>query len=92
VVTIASQFGGSATKGLQDQHRLSVLVDLPSNRESEFRAAIALITGERPGSSAFANEPSRKASATQEATADTPTSATIEKKSFVVEIVEAPAK
>src|SRR5205823_8063783 len=34
VVMIASQCGGSATKGLPDQHRLSVLVDLPSNRES----------------------------------------------------------
>src|SRR5213595_4323307 len=29
VVTIASQLGGSATKGLPDKNRLSVLVDLP---------------------------------------------------------------
>jgi anti-sigma factor RsiW len=48
VVTIASRFGGSATKGLPDKNRLSVLVDLPSNREAEFRAAIASITGGQP--------------------------------------------
>ncbi len=39
VVTIVSRFGGSATKGLPDRGRLSILADLPSNRESEFRAA-----------------------------------------------------
>ena len=33
VVTIASRFGGSATKGLPDRGRISILVDLPSNRE-----------------------------------------------------------
>ena len=43
VVTIASRLGGSATKGLQDRDRLSVLVDVPSNREQEFRAAIEAI-------------------------------------------------
>ncbi len=46
VVTIATRFGGSATKGLADQGRLSVLVDLPSNREPEFRAAILSMVGE----------------------------------------------
>jgi hypothetical protein len=76
VVTIASRLGGSATKGLQDRHRLSVLVDLPSNREQEFRAAIAFITAERPGSPT----PATAATATIPATA--------EKKSFVVQIVE----
>src|SRR5437016_11328824 len=54
VVAIASRLGGSATKGLQDRDRLTVLVDVPSNREQEFRAAIASIGKERPGSSAFA--------------------------------------
>jgi len=43
VVTITSRLGGSATKGLLDRGRLSVVVDLPSNREPEFRAAIAPI-------------------------------------------------
>ncbi len=82
VVTITSRFGGAATKGLQDGGRLSVLVDLPSNREQEFRAAIASIGEERPGS-------------TPPATATEPGStipATAEKKSFVVQIVETPAK
>src|SRR5207249_12226121 len=44
VVTIASRLGGSATKGLEDRARLSVLVDVPANREPDFRAAIASIT------------------------------------------------
>src|SRR6266542_3213699 len=74
VVTIASRFGGSAAKGLPDQGRLSVLVDLPSNREPEFRAAISSMVGEeRPGS-------------TPPAMAASPT--TTEKKSFDVQIVE----
>ncbi|PYJ19000.1 MAG: hypothetical protein DME94_01230, partial [Verrucomicrobia bacterium] len=47
VVTITSRFGGSATKGLQDQGRLSVLVDLPANREQDFLAAMMSIGGPR---------------------------------------------
>lgn len=51
VATIVSRLGGSATKGLPDKGRLSVLVDLPSNREAEFRAAISSMIGEKtPGS------------------------------------------
>jgi hypothetical protein len=80
VITIATRFGGSVTKGLPDHGRLSVLVDVPSNREPEFRAAILSIAG-ASGSSASA-----------EATADKPTPATEEKKSFVVQIVEQSAK
>src|SRR5207247_3770918 len=49
VVTIASRLGGSATKGLQDRARPSVLVDVPSNREQEFRAAIEASGKEGPG-------------------------------------------
>src|SRR5215472_1935715 len=75
VVTIASRFGGSATKGLPDRGRLSVLVDLPSNREPEFRAAISSTVGVKPPGS-----PSPA------------TAATIEKKSFVVQIVEGTPK
>jgi len=79
VVAIGSRFGGSPTKGLPEQGRISVLVDVPSNRESEFRVAIASIGGESPPSVA-----------TPPATAEpqSPTSATAEKKSFVVQIVE----
>ena len=84
VVTIASQCGGSATKGLPDQHRLRVLVDLPSNRESEFRAAIASIAGAAPGSPIPAT--------TGQGTPAPTSPATTEKKSFVVQIVEAPTK
>src|SRR5262245_24361022 len=81
VVAIVSQLGGSATKGVPDAGRLSVLVDLAANRESEFRAAVVSITGARPGSSAFA-----------EATADRSTPATDKKKSFIVQIVETAVK
>src|SRR6266481_2085205 len=81
VVAIASRLGGSATKGLEDRARLSVLVNVPSNREQEFRAAIASISEENSGASAFAK-----------ATADKTTAATTEKKSFVVKIVERPAE
>jgi hypothetical protein len=88
VVAIASRLGGSATKGLQDRDRLNVLVDVPSNREQEFRASIASISGERPGSSAFAKATGDQ---TTPATATKPgpaLPATTEKKSFVVQIVE----
>jgi hypothetical protein len=77
VVAVVSELGGSATKGVPDAGRVSILVDIPANRENEFRAAIASITGGKPESSAFA-----------EATADKPSPATGEKKSFVVQVVE----
>jgi len=82
VVTIVSRFGGSATKGLPDKGRLSVLVDLPSNRETEFRAAISSMIREAPGSPT-------PATAAQESGSMTPP--TGEKKSFVVQITEANA-
>jgi len=74
VVAIASRFGGSAAKGVPDAGRLSILIDIPANREQEFRVAIASIGG-NPGSTPPAT-----------ATAPAPT----EKKSFVVQIVETP--
>jgi hypothetical protein len=61
-----------------------VLVDVPSIKETEFRAEIGSINKETPAPSPFA-----------EATANKPTPptetspATAEKKSFVVQIVEA---
>ncbi len=81
VVTIATRFGGSATKGLPDQGRLSVLVDVPSNREAEFRAAISSMVGEVLPVSAT------PATAAHEPGSAIP--ATGEKKSFVVHVVEA---
>src|SRR5262249_39595527 len=50
VVAIVSELGGSATKGVPEGGRLSILVDLPANRESEFRSSIAAIGGNRPAS------------------------------------------
>jgi hypothetical protein len=85
VVTIASRFGGSVTKGLQDSDRMSVLVDLPSNREQEFRAAIASIVGSAASATSATSTPSPPST--------TPaTAATAEKKSFVVQIVRTAAK
>ncbi len=87
VVGIVSELGGSATKGVPDDGRLSILVDLPANRESEFRTSVASITEERRGSSASA-----KATADKPTPATEATPATGEKKSFVVQIEEAKAK
>jgi hypothetical protein len=84
VVTIASRFGGSATKGLPDRGRLSVLVDVPSNRDPEFRAAISSMVGEAlpaPATDAAASQAPASASAARG-----------EKMSFVVQIVEQSAK
>jgi hypothetical protein len=78
VIAIVSELGGSTTKGVPDAGRLSILVDLPASRESEFRSAIASFGREGLGSSASAK-----------ATADKPTPATGEKKSFIVQIAEA---
>ncbi len=77
VVAIVSELGGSATKGVSDAGRLSILADLPANQESEFRAAVAAIDGNTPRS-------------TPPPTATTP--ATAEKKSFIVQIVERATK
>ena len=73
VVAIVSRFGGSATKGVPDRGRLSILADVPATREPDFRNAIASIGGEPPGS------PIPAATAVGKPT---------EKKSFVVQIVE----
>ena len=83
IAALAGRLGGSATKGLPDDHRIEVLVDLASNRESEFRTAIPSITAGMP-------EPATPA--ITERAPGSPSPATGEKKSFVVQIVEAPAK
>jgi hypothetical protein len=41
VIAAAMQFGGSGTKGLLEENALSVFVELSSDRETEFRRAIA---------------------------------------------------
>jgi hypothetical protein len=78
VIAIVSRLGGSATKGVPEAGRLSILVDLPANRESEFRGAVASIQG--GGSSTGSPEP------------ESSTPATAEKKSFVVQVVETQSK
>ncbi|MEP7015864.1 MAG: hypothetical protein ABI925_10525 [Verrucomicrobiota bacterium] len=72
VVAAASRAGGSATKGIPDQHRVSVLADVPANREPEFRGAISAIAG---------------GAATTPVPGDASAPAA-EKKSFVIQIVE----
>ena len=89
VVGIASELDGSATKGVPDAGRITILVDIPANRESEFRAAVASIQeggSPRPPPATRPAEPGSSAFA--KATVDKPTPATNEKKSFVVQIVE----
>jgi hypothetical protein len=88
VVAISSRLGGSATKGLQDHGRLTVLIDVPANREQEFRDAIASIGGERPESSSPIT--AHESGSPPPAKASPP--ATAEKKSFVVQILERPSK
>ena len=77
VVAIVSRFGGTATKGVPHRGRVSVLVDVPTSRELDFRNALASIGGEISAPPA-ASSPER----------GSPTPATIEKKNFIVQIVE----
>ena len=77
VVAIVSRFGGTGTKGVPDRGRVSVLVDVPTSRELDFRNALASIGGEISAPPA-ASSPER----------GSPTPATIEKKNFIVQIVE----
>lgn len=61
VVAAANRFGSSATKGLPDTHRLTVLADIPSSRVSEFRNAIAAIGNISPAASSPAETPTQDA-------------------------------
>jgi hypothetical protein len=72
IARIGRELGGVATKGIPDEHRISLLVDLPPGQESQFRQNIAAIVGTTVTSPA-PNEP-----ATTEA----------KTRSFAVEIVE----
>jgi anti-sigma factor RsiW len=79
VVAISSRLGGSATKGLQDHGRLTILIDVPANHEPEFRDAISSIQGSGSSESPASTKPPEPGS---------PIPATGEKKSFVVRIAE----
>jgi anti-sigma factor RsiW len=85
VVAIVFNLGGSATKGVPDSGGLSILIDLPAARESEFRGALA-----RSGGNASGSTPPATATAPNVPTELTPPAT--EKKSFVVQIVEAKAR
>jgi hypothetical protein len=78
VVAIVTGLGGSATKGVPDAGRLSILGDVPADRESQFRNAIAAIDGQASGTSPVTTAPRS-------------TPPAIDKKSFVVQIVERPS-
>ena len=41
VIAASEKFGGSAVKGLPDDNVMTVVADLPSNREADFRQALA---------------------------------------------------
>ena len=73
VVAVVSELGGSATKGVPDRGRVSILADVPTNRESDFRNAIAAIGGDTQASMPAATAIPLK---------------TTEKKSFVVQVFE----
>jgi hypothetical protein len=74
VVDLAQRFDGTATKGIAEQHRVGVLIDLPSAREAEFHGQLATISGAQLAT----DVPSGTNSGTSE------------KKSFAVEIVDKP--
>ena len=40
IVAGATAFGGSAAKGLPDENMMTVIVDIPSSRDAEFRQAV----------------------------------------------------
>jgi anti-sigma factor RsiW len=61
VVAVANRIGGSATKGLPDTHRLTVLATVPSNRVTEFRNGMAAIGNISPGASSPTATPTQDA-------------------------------
>ena len=72
VAAAATRLSGSATKELPENHRVGVLVDVPADRETEFRNALATISGGIPASPA----PVEAASPASE------------KKSFIIHVIE----
>ena len=76
VVAAAQKAGGSAAKELPDTDRIGVLVDVPGDREADFRAAMTGLGGP---------------AVTAPSPNDAPTYGT-ERKSFVIHITENPAR
>jgi len=50
VAAIVQQLGGSVTKGIPEQHRIGLLVDVPANQATAFRRKLAAIAGINPSS------------------------------------------
>ncbi|HEY6112151.1 MAG TPA: hypothetical protein VIV62_06525 [Chthoniobacterales bacterium] len=50
IAAIVQQLGGSVTKGIPEQHRLGLLVDVPANQAGAFRRKLAAIAGINPSS------------------------------------------
>ncbi|MFN2540915.1 MAG: hypothetical protein ABR514_01935 [Chthoniobacterales bacterium] len=75
IATIVRQLGGAVTKGIPEENRIGLLVDLPPNQAAEFRRKLAAIAGTTTSSPA------------PETTAPGETSSS----SFAVEIVESTA-
>lgn len=61
VVAAANRIGGSATKGLPDTHRLTVLATVPSNRVTEFQNGMAAIGNISPAASSPTATPTQDA-------------------------------
>jgi hypothetical protein len=74
VVDLTQRLGGTPTKGIAEEHRVGVLVDLPSARQADFLAQLRRI----PGAQLAADVPS----------GSNPASSA--KKSFALEIVDQP--
>lgn len=91
VAVIASRLGGSAAKGIPDKGRATILIDIPADRESDFRNAMASLGGEKRASSGPTTAQEPGSSTFAKAAGDRSPPAT-EKKSFVVQIVEKQAE
>ena len=48
IVNAATAFGGSAAKGLPDEQLMTVMVEIPSSRDAEFRRALTSAAGITP--------------------------------------------
>ena len=75
VAAIVHQVGGSVTKGIPEQHRIGLLVDVPVNQATAFRRKLAAIAGINSSSSP----------------PDETAGSGADMKSFAVEIVESTA-
>jgi hypothetical protein len=82
VVAVVSRLGGYATKGVPDAGHVTILIDVPANRESEFRTAVTGFDNSKPVSTTSATATQSPPISPESAAPAT------EKKSFVVQILE----